>query len=202
MLPVGSRATSTPPSECEPPRNVANGSAEPAAFSSAMIASTAAVERGVRCPGGHREVGRGRASGEPRVARRIEDDAADEVVRRSADERRVDQRRTGRVELRHVAVAVVERRVVRTRCDRPVGRRGAAGDVGVAGTVDGHAAAAVEVTAAEVGRVDERRTGRVELRQGRVEARRWPSCRTLPPWSGSRSSSRSRWRTHCRCRRP
>src|SRR3954449_3295098 len=39
MLPVGSRAMSMPPSEFEPPRNVAKGRAEPVAFSSAISAS-------------------------------------------------------------------------------------------------------------------------------------------------------------------
>ena len=193
---------SAPPSEFEPPRKVENSSAEPVGFSSAMIASPPPLKVVSGAPARDREVGRVRAAGEPGVAGRVEDEAAGRVEVRAADEGREDERRAGRVQLRDERVAVVVGRVVRAGGGREVRRRRAAAHVGVAGAVDGEAAAAVEVGAAEEGGVDERRAGRVQLRQGGVEGAVGGGVEGARAWSGSRWSWRSPARTRCRRRRP
>src|SRR5712664_2224870 len=78
--------------------------------------------------------------------------------------RRVDERGAGGVQLRHEsALRAAERGLKRVRCWE-IGREGVARYVGVAGAVHGDAIAIVEAAATEVGGVDERGTGGVELR--------------------------------------
>ena len=175
-----------------------NGSADRAAFSSAMKASTPAVEGRIGRVRGDREVRRGRAAGEPGVARRRRRRCRWPSRPRAADRPSSRRRGAGGVELRDEGVAAVGRRVERARCGREVCRACLARHVGVAAAVDRDAAAVVEAVAAEVGRVDERRAGRVQLRQGGVEGAVRASCRTRPAWSGSRSSWRTPARRRCR----
>ncbi len=59
-------------------------------------------------------------------------------------------------------------RLVAARRGRKVERRGLAGDVGVPRAVDRNAARIVEVGAAEIGRIEQRRSGRVQFEDERV----------------------------------
>ena len=124
----------------------------------------AAVGRGVERARCRREVGR---AGEPQrvgVPAGVDGDPFAVVDRGAAEERRVGQRRTGGVQLGDEDVVRTPQRATRSAGGgREVGRQGLAGDVRVAGRVDGDAAGAVDVGAPEVGRVGQCRPGRVQL---------------------------------------
>ena len=88
------------------------------------------------------------------------------VAAAAAEVGRIDERRARRVELHDEGVAAAAGERGLDGVDRGEVRRGGAPrDVGVAGGIHRDAGGRVEGVAADVGRVDERVAGRVELRQ-------------------------------------
>src|SRR5262249_4097521 len=110
-----------------------------------------------------------RGAGDPGPAGRIDREAGGAIAVGAPDHRRVDERAARRVQLRDERVVAVGRRVEGPRRGREVRRAGAARNVGVAGGIDHETPGAVEPAAADERRVDERRAGRVQLREGDVE---------------------------------
>src|SRR5213076_1946505 len=93
--------------------------------------------------------------------------------------------------LRHkgIADAAAKDRLESARSGREVARAGVAGYVGVAGSIHGDAVARVIVIAAEVGGIDERGSGGVELRDESVV-----SGRERAPADENRLEGPSRYR--------
>ena len=130
-------------------------------------ASYCAVPRRVERAGAGREVERSGLAGDVGVAGRVDGDGQAVVDVESAEERRVDQRRASGVQLGNEGVVLIDAAAragidIERAIERAAGRRetrglGLAGDVDVAGGVDGDRAAPVEIAPADERRVDERR---------------------------------------------
>ena len=60
-------------------------------------------------------------------------------------------------------VEVLPERVVGTSADKPNANSGASGEVGITGTIHGNILADIEVAAPQIGGVEQRGTGRIEL---------------------------------------
>jgi hypothetical protein len=120
-----------------------------------------------------RKIGRERGAGDVGIAGRVHGEAAHVLgvilLRRAAEEGRVDQRGAGRIELGDERIDVDGGARLR-RLDRPRRRRiaggvrGAAGDVDVARRIEGDVGDFFLAGAAKVGRVDQRRIDHQRLR--------------------------------------
>ena len=106
------------------------------------------------------------------VARRVDRDAEGIVDVHASEVGRIDESRTGRVQLGDEGIQRVGRPRRRNELDGPleraarrreIGRSGLARDVGVAGSIDRDRAAEVEARAADVRGIDQRRARGVQL---------------------------------------
>ena len=144
-----------------------------------------------------------RVAGDVGAARPVDGDPARLVVGRSAQVRRVGERRARGVELRDEDVpAAVVAGVERPRRGRIVRRGAIAGDVRVTGSVQRERGGRVEGRAADEGRVRKRRARGIELRHEGVDAAVVGRVERPRRWWGSSWSRRRRRRTRRPCRRP
>ena len=123
---------------------------------------------------GKREAGadqRLRGSGDIRVAGLIDGDGASPIVAAPAQKGRVEQRGAGGIEFRHKCVGSVMESVLRS--SRGNGEScgvGVSGDIRIAGTVYGDAAADIDLAATKNSRIERRGAGGIHLDHEHISA--------------------------------